>query len=302
MPINTLAAAQIFQSELDKLAIQEMTTGWMDGNAGQVKYNGGDTVRIPTLSMNGLGDYDRDTGFVRGSITTTWETKTLTQDRGRFFNIDAMDVDESNWIATAGNVLSEFQRLQVVPEIDAYRISKLANIAITAGNKEEGYASSALAALKRGIKNIREYYGNSNLVAHATLDFVNALEIELAGHLQSVTFSVNGVDTRVPSVDGVPIIPTAAARMLTAITLYDGTTSGQTAGGYVAGANADTVNFLVTESRVPLAITKQDKVRIFTPDENQEMDAYKISYRRFHDLWVKDNQTNGLFVNYGTAH
>lgn len=36
MAINTLATATLFQTTLDKIAVQEATTGWMDANAGQV--------------------------------------------------------------------------------------------------------------------------------------------------------------------------------------------------------------------------------------------------------------------------
>ena len=36
MPINTLATADIFMRNLDKLAEREAVTGWMDRNAGQV--------------------------------------------------------------------------------------------------------------------------------------------------------------------------------------------------------------------------------------------------------------------------
>ena len=40
MAINTLETATLFQKNLDKVAVQEATTGWMDANAGQVIYKG----------------------------------------------------------------------------------------------------------------------------------------------------------------------------------------------------------------------------------------------------------------------
>ncbi len=49
----------------------------------------------------------------------------MTQDRGRKFLLDAMDVNETNFVASAGTVMGEFQRLHVAPEVDAYRISKV---------------------------------------------------------------------------------------------------------------------------------------------------------------------------------
>ena len=46
MAINTLAAATLFMQQLDKIAVQDAVTGWMDANSGQVIYNGGDEVKV----------------------------------------------------------------------------------------------------------------------------------------------------------------------------------------------------------------------------------------------------------------
>lgn len=132
MAINTLAAATIFQQQLDKIAVQDAVTGWMDANAGQVKYNGGAEVKIPKMSVQGMGDYDRDNGYQQGSVTMEYETRKMTQDRGRLFQLDPMDINENNFVTTAGAVMGEFQRTRVIPEIDAYRISKIATETIAA--------------------------------------------------------------------------------------------------------------------------------------------------------------------------
>ena len=65
--------------------------------------------------------------------------------------------------------MGEFQRTQVVPEIDAYRISKLATETLTAdkaGMIGESYvpgtaSTSALRKLKEGIKAVRENYNGA---------------------------------------------------------------------------------------------------------------------------------------------
>ena len=125
MAINTLEMAKIFQQELDKQMLTAGTSGWMEANASNVKYSGGDTVRMPVISTTGLAKYDRDEGFNQGAVTLAYKDYTLTQDRGRTFHLDSMDVNESNFVATAGTVVGEFQRLQVAPEIDAYRYSRM---------------------------------------------------------------------------------------------------------------------------------------------------------------------------------
>lgn len=73
MPINTLATATLFQNTLDKVAIREAVTGWMDANAGQVIYNGGAEVKIPKMSVQGLGTTTGTTDTSR--VALLWNTK-----------------------------------------------------------------------------------------------------------------------------------------------------------------------------------------------------------------------------------
>ena len=99
MSINTMEYAAVFMQELDSQMVECATSGWMEDNAGQVQYSGGAEVKIPKMELSGLGNYDRDKGFATGSVTVNYETKKLTQDRGRAFQVDAMDVDETNFAA-----------------------------------------------------------------------------------------------------------------------------------------------------------------------------------------------------------
>lgn len=303
--INTLATATLFQNTLDKVAIQDATTGWMDANAGQVIYNGGAEVKIPKMTVQGMGDYDRDNGYQMGSVTLEYETRKMTQDRGRMFQLDPMDINENNFVTTAAAVMGEFQRMFVIPEIDAYRISKLATETITAakaGMVSYGYTpgatgTSALRKVKEGIKAVREMGYNGPLVIHATPDFIMEFELELAGKITAMTFSKGGIDTQVPSVDRVPFISTPANRMYTAITIYDGKTTGQEQGGYAKGSTAKNINFMILPRTTPIAITKQDIMRIFDPTVNQKLNAWQMDYRRFHDIWVLDNKVNSIYLS-----
>jgi hypothetical protein len=235
----------------------------------------------------------------------------MTQDRGRKFHLDAMDIDETNFVATAGNVMSEFQRTFVIPEIDAYRLSKIASKAIAAdtaavggtGLVEYGYTpgangTSALRKYKEGVKAVRASGYTGQIVCMATDAFIMELEIELAGRLQNTTWSQGGINTQVPAVDNVVIIAVPENRMYSAITLYDGKTAGDNKkGGYTKGTNAVDVNFIILPKTTPIAVQKQDKMRIFTPDINQAMNAWQLDYRRFHDLWVLDNKVDSIFVS-----
>ena len=179
-----------------------------------------------------------------------YETMKMTQDRGRKFQLDPIDINENNFVTTAAAVMGEFQRVFVVPEIDAYRISKIATETISAkkaGMVSYGYTpgatgTSALRKIKEGIKAVREQY-NGPLVIHATPDLIMELEMELSGKISSTTFSKGGINTAVPAVDDVPILSTPSNRMYTVITLYDGKTTGQEKGGYIKGQRQKILTF-----------------------------------------------------------
>ena len=150
MAINTIEASKIFSKALDQQVIEGATSGWMEDNAGQVIYNGGDEVKIPKISLTGLANYDRDSGYNQGAVTFKFQTKNLTMDRGRKFMLDSMDVDETNFVMTASAVMSEFQRTQIIPEVDAYRYSRIYQLAKT--NYGRLYTPSVSTILRRSFQ------------------------------------------------------------------------------------------------------------------------------------------------------
>ena len=205
MAVNTIATATLFQKNLDKQAAQQALTGWMEGNAGQVIYNGGAEVKIPKLDMDGLANYSRTDGFTAGGIKFEYETRKMTYDRGRSFSFDELYVDETSFVVTAATVMAEFQRTKVVPEIDATRIAGIAQTAMAVAEDsqvEYGYTpakTTVVDKIKAGIQAIRKAGFTGELICYVTYD-VQALVSQYYGEkLAAATFAVNGVDTRVPA-------------------------------------------------------------------------------------------------------
>jgi hypothetical protein len=294
---NTIQYSTLFQRALDKQMVAAATSGWMEANAGQVIYKGGNTVKVPKISTDGLGDYDRTTGYTGGSVTFEYETKTLTQDRSRSFMLDAMDVDETNFVLTASTVMSEFQRTKVIPEIDAYRYSSIATQLIAGSKVTYGYTATAatiMATLKTQIDNVRDAIGDTDLVVSISRTVLSLLE--QGTRLEKVLFSSGDIQTEVSSIDGVPLLPVPSARMKTAYVFNDGATTDQTAGGFTASDTASDVNWIITPRTAPIAISKQEAPKIIDPNTNQDADAWKIAYRKYHDVWIMDNKLEACHV------
>lgn len=291
---NTLQYAQLLQTTLDKQVVAQATSGWMELNSSMVKYNGGNEVKIPKLTMDALGDYDRTNGFVDGAVTLSWQTRELTQDRGRSFSIDRMDLDETAFVPTAATVMGEFQRTKVIPEIDAYRYSYVGSKSITAGKNREYDPSEAdiLKQLKADIYDIYDIAGEIPLIITISTKVSAMLDNseELKKQLSVIDFDKGEVKTKVRAIDINPIIPVPSARMKTAYLFSDGKTAGQEGGGFKPAEDAKELNWIISPRQAVIGVSKTDKIRIFTPDENQKADAWKLDYRKYHDAWILDNQ------------
>ena len=298
--MNTMQFASVFMTELDKQLVEKSTTGWMEDNAKQVQYNGGAEVKIPKMTMSGLGDYDRNSGFAQGAVAVTYETRALTQDRGRTFQLDAMDVDETNFAATAGAVMREFQNTKVIPEIDAYRYSKIYELAEAAG-KTSTYTpavDSIFETLMNDITAVRDAAGEcTEIVVAMSAKVAGMLDLAKGGTnvLQSGFFAQGKAEIKVKEIDGCPIIRVPSARFKTGYTFMDGVE--QTEGGFAAAEDAKDINWIVMVKQTPVAISKTDVTRIFDPMTNQNANAWKIDYRKYHDLWIMDNGMDGVLVS-----
>lgn len=305
MAINTLQYSQQFQTVLDAQMLAGATTAFMEANAGQVKYDGGDTVHIPEISMQGLAKYDRDEGFNQGSVTLKFNPYKMTQDRGRTFQLDSMDVNETNFVATAGTVMGEFQRTQVIPEIDAYRYSKISALATAENKVTTGFTpavATILEKLEAEITEIQDVVGEEEgliIVMSTKLRTILNNADKFNRYLNVAEFKNGSVNTTVKSFNDTPILGVPSARMKTAYVFNDGKTANQQAGGFKADTGAKDINWIIMPQRAPIAVSKTDKVRIFTPELNQKADAWKIDYRKYHDLWIPKNRFAAIRVNTG---
>jgi len=118
---NSIALAQKFEPILDEVYKAASKSAILDTANSNISFIGANTVKIPKMTLSGLADYSRNVGFVQGAEALTWETLTLSKDRGVSFTVDVMDDEET--LGTAfGRVAGEFVRVHEVPEIDALNL------------------------------------------------------------------------------------------------------------------------------------------------------------------------------------
>jgi hypothetical protein len=301
MAINTIAYAEKFSSELDKAFVQKAVTGFLADNVLRAKFVGAKTVLIPDIDFVGLVDYDRDNGFNRAAVTVANTPFTMAMDRGRSLQIDREDMDETGIANLAGQVMGEYVRTKAVPEADAYVLSKLAGVANTEGNTVAWNATAPYKVFTEMVRAIQDKAGyDEELVAFVDSAAMAAIDNseEFSRSITVSDFKQGGVDTKVKSINGIALIPVSSARMKSA---YDFVKTADNAaeGGFTPDEAAKDIQMLVLPKKAASLVKKTEKMRIWTPDQNLNADAYKFDYRVYYDVFVKKSATGAIYASFG---
>lgn len=288
---NAITLAQTFVPILDKVYKNASLTAVLDGNPELVRQGANyNELIIPKISMQGLGDYSRNGGYVHGDVTLNNETVKCNFDRGRMFTVDNMDNMETVGIAF-GQLGGEFLRTKVAPELDAFRFAQYAG---TTGISKVGTpaaladGAAVIAALRAGVNKMDEDEVDPNsrylFITPTLYGMIRDLDTTKS---KEVLESFAGV-VKVPQ-----------SRFYTAIDQYDGTTSGEEGGGYVKDTtNGCDINFMIIEKSAVIQFEKHVAPKIITPEQNQNADAYKFGYRNVGIADVYENKVAGIYLHH----
>ena len=292
--INSLEFAQKFTGELDKKFVQKSATGFFLDNNLRSKFVGAKTVIIPDVDFVGLANYDRANGFTSGAVTVSQESYTMKMDRARSMQIDREDMDEIGIANLAGQIMGEYVRTKVIPECDAYVISKLATLAKDRSNIINGDITKPIAAFNELITNVHEAVGyDEELVAFVTSNIYAQImnSTELTKQITVSNFKQGDIDLAVKSLNGIALIPVVSERMKTSYDFKDGAV-----GGFVPSAKANETYIMVLPKKAAHLVKKSEKIRVFTPEQNLDADAYKFDYRIYYDVFVKKSQLDSVWA------
>ncbi len=292
---NSIALAQKYLPLLDEIYKAESKTAILDTGAMNLEFINANTVKIYNLALNGLGNYSRSTGFPAGDVTGTWETFTLSQDRGRSFQVDAMDEEESLNL-TVGNTLAQFLRVAVIPEIDQYRFAKYAAKAKLTGTPAD--ITSGTTDIPDLIAAAQEKMGDAEVPEEGRILYVSELCYRaLKAKITRYLANENGVNKNIEVYDDMRVVRVPKGRFATGATIG---TDGYTQSGYA-------INFMIVHPSAVAQVVKHEVPRLFSPAINQGADAWKIDYRIYHDAFTiehgtvqgsgESGMTNGIYLH-----
>ena len=307
---NSIALATNYNPYLDKEYAVASRSNILDTPQHLIKWMGADTVKLPKISIDGLANHDRNGDMVQGDTDVTYGTYQLSQYRNRRLVFDDMDDEETQGVLAA-EAAKYFMDFKVAPELDAYRFAKYATKAIanTGYNVEATLsASTAVEAIDTAVAKLQ----NSKVDILNCEIFVSPDVYVYIKQSDQWTRNIN-IDANdrsriwrnVGELDGMSVHVVPASQFVTGITMLDGTSSGQTAGGYTK--NGKYINFLIVDKSAVMQVKKLELTRVFAPTPEkaggtagvfQDSNKWAFDYILYHDAFVRDNGANGIYVHH----
>lgn len=270
---------------LDEVYKQESTTANFDIDKALVKAGANaNEIVVPKLDMDGLADYDRNSGYIDGDVNLTNETVKFNYERGRKLKTDAIDNEETGGVIMS-NLSSSFLKTKVIPEVDAVRYAEYASvtgISVREETLETGEAAyKAIAAAWDKMTDDEVPESDRHLrITSALLGLIRDMDTTKSKELLSKFASIKTVPQN---------------RFYTAIDLQSGKDSdGERKGGYKKAVDAKDINFMIIHKEAMLQYTKHNKMKVFTPDQDQDGDNYKWLYRLYGLNDVYENKVAGI--------
>lgn len=265
-------------TQLDEVYTLSSLTAVLDGANDLVQAGANaNEIIIPKMEMDGLGDYDKSEGYPHGDVTLTNETVKCNFDRGRMFSVDNMDNAETAGVAF-GRLSGEFIRTKVVPELDAFRLSKYAQKAYIA--MESDPLTSGEAVVK-AIRNITTSMDNAEVPVEGRYLFI-------LPELHDAILDLDTTKSKAVLNQFAGVVRVPQKRFYTEIA--------QTENGYVKADEAKEIAFLVVCKDAVIQFQKHVAPKVVTPEVNPDADAWKFGYRNVGIADVYENKTAGLGV------
>ena len=322
---------------LDKVYKAVCTTSDFDINGALVKAGANaNEIIVPKLDMDGLGDYDRNSGYLDGDVTLTNETVKFNYERGRKLKTDAIDNEETGGVIMA-NLSSEFLRTKVAPEVDAVRYATYSSLDNITDVAPEGIDYKTGEEVLKALQDIMTKLDDDEVPEEGRYLRINATLLSMAEFVSRTTN--NDILKKFTQIKKVP-----QSRFLTKIELKSGKDAdGERIGGYtkvadkyelttdssiVSGKTYYTksgdkytkvetpasgslstyyelkekgsreLNFMVIHKPAMLQYTKHAKMKIFTPDSDDSGDFYRMLYRIYGLNDAYENKRAGIAVSH----
>ena len=286
---NTIALAKNYTSILDEVYQNASVTADLTSDNTMVRAGANaNEIVYPQISVSGLGDYSRNSGYTNGSVNLEWKTAKFNYDRGTKISVDVMDNEESRDIAftMAG---SELMRTKVAPEGDAFVFATLAGIEGISKATPATYADATEflnALIEAKNKMDEDEVPEEGRILYATPTLMNGVMALDTTKSREILNSFT-VKKSVPQ-----------SRFYTEIDLLDGKSPSEEAGHYKKATGGKDINFMIVHKPAVIKFDKHTASDIIPASANPDADADISKYRKYGIVDVYQNKVAGIYLSH----
>lgn len=247
------------------------------------------TIYLRKMTLEGLGDYNRTTGYDAGDITVAYEAHTMSQDRSKKFNLDTLDARES--MTTMAEVGAEFERLHVAPEMDAYRVHKICNLSGIDATADLTY-DTAVSAIRTGIQTLNENeVPREGRILYVSPEMMQLME-DSGEFYKSINVTANNniIDTQIKGLNGMIVKEVPKARFYQEFTF-------SATDGFTPAVGAEALNFMIAHKPSIIAVKKYEEIKFIENKNNADYSGTLMCYRVYHDLFMADNKVGNVYIH-----
>ena len=295
--VQTIEYVTTFKDMLDKKYATELKSYALAQSNQGITFLNEKTIKVPKMVVGGFKPHTRGNAFNTVNVSDAYETFTLNFDRDAEFIIDAMDVNESNLVMSIANIQNTFEETQAIPELDAYRFSKIyADITdATKGNKQASVVAKTASDVLTWIDDTAAKQDDKGVPTEGRILYVTAEYRKLINRAMTrqLTAKDKSVETAIDRLGEMEIVTVPSARFATA---YD------FANGFAPTAKAGKIGMIMIHPSAVIARDKYAYMKVFTPgSDSRTADAYIYQIRKYGDIFLLENKYDGIDVALDTA-
>jgi hypothetical protein len=285
MPANSVALAKKYTPLVDeKYKLESVTSDLISPASTARQGANANEILVRKISLLGLGDYSRNSGYTNNKVTIAWETMQFNYDRGTKIELDTMDDEE-----TMGDsfllVQNELQTEYVAPEGDAFTFATLAQksgISGATGTLADGEAFLS-ALITATTKMDEDKVPAENRILYATPTLLN-------GVMALDTTKSREVLATFSKIKKVP-----QSRFYSKIDLLSDEDEEEF--GFEKASDGVDINFMIVHKPAVIKFDKHVVSDTIPAALNDNADADISKYRKYGLVYVYDNKVAGIYVH-----
>ena len=269
------------------------------------------TIEIPSISTTGRTNADRDSiGTAQRNYNNSWETKTLVNERKWSTLVHPKDIDQTNMVASIGNITKVFNEEHKFPEMDAYTVSKIFydwSTSVGGDAAHEAYTGRVARTTALTVDSILEEFdammlamdnarvpvtGRVLYVTHEVKTMLKNAQIaegQAIGRNLDLQSNNGVIDRRVNRLDEVEVIPVPAELMKTKYDFSD-------INGWAPASDAKQINMMLI---LPTAVITPVSYSFSKLDEPSALTEGKYYYyeESFEDVFILNKKADAIQFN-----